>query len=96
MYKYDYKIRTFDMYIICLMFFIFEGGPALWHMALHAFIADISPPEQRGFRIAMAQLAQVLPKPLSPIIGAALYERGKTLRLILVSSDYTKPSITNF
>ena len=46
-------------------------------MALHAFIADISPPEQRGFRIAMAQLAQVLPKPLSPIIGAALYERGK-------------------
>ena len=75
--------------------FTFKGGPALWHMALHAFIADISPPEQRGFRIAMAQLAQVLPKPLSPIIGAALYERGKTLRLILVSSDY-KPSITNF
>ena len=76
MYKYDYN-KNFRYVYYMFDVFIFEGGPALWHMALHAFIADISPPEQRGFRIAMAQLAQVLPKPLSPIIGAALYERGK-------------------
>ena len=46
-------------------------------MALHAFIADISPPDQRGFRIAMVQLAMSLPRPISPLIGAALYEKGK-------------------
>ena len=46
-------------------------------MALHAFIADISPPEQRGFRIAMVQLAMSLPRPISPLIGAVLYEKGK-------------------
>ena len=45
-------------------------------MAIHAFIADISPPEQRGFRIAMVQLAQGLPRPVSPLIAAALYEKG--------------------
>ena len=48
----------------------------MWHMAIQAFIADISPPEQRGFRIAMVTLAQGLPRPISPIIGAALYEKG--------------------
>ena len=72
-----YRNKPFEYVYYIFNVFTFKGGPALWHMALHAFIADISPPEQRGFRIAMAQLAQVLPKPLSPIIGAALYERGK-------------------
>ena len=53
-----------------------SGGPALWHMAIHAFIADISPPDQRAFRIAMVQLATSFPRPFCPLIAAALYEKG--------------------
>ena len=57
--------------------------PLLWHMALHAFITDISPPEDRGFRIAMVQFAMSLPRPFSPLIGATLYEKGKSCVLII-------------
>ena len=46
-------------------------------MAIHAFIADISPPDQRAFRIAMVQLAQAFPRPICPLIAAALYKKGK-------------------
>ena len=52
------------------------GGPALWHMAIHAFIADISPPDQRAFRIAMVQLANAIPRPICPLIAAVLYQKG--------------------
>ena len=46
-------------------------------MAIHAFIADIAPPDQRAFRIAMVQLAQAFPRPICPLIAAALYKKGK-------------------
>ena len=53
-----------------------SGGPALWHMSIDTFIVDISPPDQRAFRIAMVQLAQRFPRPICPLIAAALYEKG--------------------
>ena len=63
----------------CCVTLQISGGPALWHMAIHAFIADISPPDQRAFRIAMVQLATSFPRPICPLIAVALYEKGMLL-----------------
>ena len=45
-------------------------------MSIDTFIVDISPPEQRAFRIAMVQLAQRFCRPICPLIAAALYAKG--------------------
>ena len=45
-------------------------------MSLNAFIADISEPDQRAFRMGMLHLAMALGRPLSPLLGAFLLETG--------------------
>ena len=64
-----------------------SGGPALWHMSIDTFIVDISPPEQRAFRIAMVQLAQRFCRPICPLIAAALYAKGISLTFQLILTN---------
>jgi fucose permease len=45
-------------------------------MSLNAFIADISEPDQRAFRMAMLSLFMSLARPLGPPLGAYLLRTG--------------------
>ena len=53
------------------------GGFGALMMSINAFIADISEPDQRAFRMAMLHLFASLGRPLSPILGAFLLREGK-------------------
>ena len=45
-------------------------------MAIYAFLADISAPEDRSFRFGMLFLSGMLAGPISPIAGAKLLSTG--------------------
>ena len=53
-----------------------SGGNAIWHMALHSFLADITHPQHRALRLATSQFAMSLPRPIAPLLGAFLYDKG--------------------
>ena len=62
------------------------GGFPVWILCLFAFIADISEPKERAFRMMMITLAGNWGSPAAPIVGAkifnfgnSLYENGKAL-----------------
>ena len=56
-----------------------SGGYAAFGMGLSAFIADISSPDQRAFRMGMIYLAQSLGIPIAAPLGAYLLETGKEI-----------------
>ena len=58
-------------------------------MSLHAYIADISEPDQRAFRMGMLHLAVSLGRPLSPLLGAFLLETGFWNNLLGINSVFT-------
>ena len=45
-------------------------------MALHSFLADITLPQHRPLRLATSQFAMSLPRPIAPLLGAFLYDKG--------------------
>ena len=55
------------------------GGYAAFGIGLSAFIADISSPDQRAFRMGMIHLAQSLGRPIAAPLGAYLLETGKEI-----------------
>ena len=52
------------------------GGYAAFSIGLNAFIADISRPDQRAFRMGMINLAHSLGRPLAALLGAYLLKTG--------------------
>ena len=54
----------------------FGGGHAAWHLAISAFIADITTPEERAFRFGMLTLVARLGTPLAAQAGKYLLETG--------------------
>ena len=59
------------------MSLLLVGGYGIWLAATYAFIADISEPDQRAFRMGMMHLAGGFGKPIGAPIGAYLYKTGK-------------------
>ena len=55
---------------------LFPGGYAAFSIGLSAFIADISKPDQRAFRMGMIHLASSLGRPLAAPLGAYLLKEG--------------------
>ncbi len=55
---------------------LITGGYAAFSIGLSAFIADISKPDQRAFRMGMIHLAQSLGRPLAAPLGAYLLKEG--------------------
>jgi fucose permease len=49
-------------------------------MGLSAFIADISKPDQRAFRMGMIHLSQSLGRPIAAPLGAYLLKEGNEIR----------------
>ena len=56
-----------------------SGGYAAFGIGLSAFIADISSPDQRAFRMGMIHLAQSLGRPIAAPLGAYLLETGEEI-----------------
>lgn len=54
----------------------FGGGHAAWHLAISAFIADITTPDERAFRFGMLSLASKLGTPLASQAGKYLFDTG--------------------
>jgi len=53
-----------------------SGGWAVWMLAMNAFVADITAPEDRAFRYGMMHLAHSLGRPLGAPLGAYLLRTG--------------------
>ena len=53
-----------------------SGGYLTYSMGMNAFIADISSPQQRSFRMAMMHFVQTLGEPFATQAGAYLYDKG--------------------
>ena len=53
-----------------------SGGWAVWMMAMNAFIADITKPEDRAFRYGMLHIVHSLGRPLGAPFGAYLLRTG--------------------
>ena len=51
----------------------------MWLAATNAFIADISEPDQKAFRMGMMHLSGSLAGPISAPMGAFLYAKGNVL-----------------
>jgi MFS family permease len=64
-------VHSFLIFAVAL-----AGGNLAFTMGLHAFISDISSPEQRSFRLAMAHFVSVTGRPVGTIIGAYLFQQG--------------------
>ena len=60
-----------------------SGGHLAFAMGINAFIADISSPEQRSFRMAMMYFVSSLGRPIGTQMGAYLYEQENSGRLII-------------
>ena len=56
------------------------GGLQAWKLSQFSFIADISEPDQRAFRMGMILVASRLGSPVAPLIGAALFKAGNGFR----------------
>ena len=52
------------------------GGLETWLLCLFAFVSDITMPDKRATRFSMITLAHMVGQPLSPLIGAALFDWG--------------------
>ena len=52
------------------------GGLDTWLLCLFAFVSDITMPDKRATRFTMITLAHMVGHPLSPLIGAALFDWG--------------------
>ena len=52
------------------------GGFPVWILSLFSFVADISEPKQRGFRMIMITLASSWGSPPAPFIGALIFDYG--------------------
>ena len=52
------------------------GGFPVWILSLFSFVADISEPKQRGFRMIMITLASSWGSPPAPYIGALIFDYG--------------------
>ena len=52
------------------------GGYPVWYLSQFSFIADISSPDQRAFRMGMIYVATSLGSPLAPTVGAAIFDAG--------------------
>ena len=59
-----------------LLVLLNPGGYSAFSIGLNAFIADISRPDQRAFRMGMIHLAQSLGRPLAAPLGAYLLKTG--------------------
>ena len=55
------------------------GGFPVWILCLFAFIADISEPKERAFRMMMITLAGNWGSPAAPIVGAKIFNFGNSL-----------------
>ena len=58
------------------MYYSILGGEAVWSLAISAFIADITSPEERAIRYAIVHLAANLGEPIAPILANQLYLKG--------------------
>ncbi len=58
-----------------------SGGFAAFILAINAFIADITQPENRAFRYGMLHLASSLGRPLAAPVGAYLLKTGRFFSL---------------
>ena len=56
------------------------GGFPVWVLSQFSFIADISEPDQRAFRMGMIFVASSLGSPVAPLVGAALFDAGNRFR----------------
>ena len=56
------------------------GGFPVWVLSQFSFIADISEPDQRAFRMGMIFVASSLGSPVAPLVGAALFDTGNRFR----------------
>merc|ERR1711936_48278 len=52
------------------------GGGISWSMATTAFVADISSPETRGFRLFVFGFVWKIGSPVGTILGSILFKRG--------------------
>ena len=53
----------------------FIGGMSVFFLAIYAFMADITTPENRGFRFAMLGVTMTIAGPIAPILGAFIYSK---------------------
>ena len=56
------------------------GGFPVWILSQFSFIADISEPDQRAFRMGMIFVAQSLGSPVAPLVGATIFDAGNKIR----------------
>ena len=74
-------VYIYIFYISSVSYFNTEfisGGHTVYYLAISAFIADITTPENRALRYAIVYFAGTLAGPLGPIIGTDyLYPAGK-------------------
>ncbi len=52
------------------------GGYATWRLAVNAFIADITTPEERAYRLQILNYSVILARPVSTPLGAYLWKTG--------------------
>jgi len=67
--------KEYLLFSVCLPVALSGGGLA-YSMGMNAFIADISSPEQRSFRMAMMQFVKTIGRPFGVQAGAYLYDKG--------------------
>ena len=53
----------------------------VWTLSIYSFIADISEPDQRAFRMGMITIARLLGPPLALPVGETIFKAGNRLRL---------------
>lgn len=53
------------------------GGYGICLMALYSYLADITDPKDRPFRMGMLNISGALARPFSPIIGSSIYNACK-------------------
>ena len=53
------------------------GGWGIWLAATYAFIADISEPDQKAFRMGMLHVVGSFSSPIGTPIGMYLFKSGK-------------------
>ena len=51
----------------------------MWIISLYSFIADISEPDQRPFRLAMIAISGLLGSPLGVPVGTIIFQAGNRL-----------------
>ena len=55
------------------------GGFQVYILCIFAFLADISEPKQRAFRMIMMMVAGTWGAPAAPVVGAKIFDFGNSL-----------------